>query len=55
MNYDTGRLKPAAFSLRLTKEMREDIQRIADREKISPAFVVRKAVEKWIEEDKNGR
>jgi predicted DNA-binding protein len=51
MDYSEGKDKHV-YSLRVTEKMRQEIQRIADRENVTPAFVVRKAVEMLIEQDK---
>ena len=40
------------FSMRMKNTMREDIQKIADREKVSPGLIVRTAVNMLLEQDR---
>jgi len=40
------------FSLRITEGMRREIQKIADREEVSPAFVVREGIKMLLEQDR---
>ena len=43
-----GRKKSANFSLRLSVDIRKRLQLFADREGVKPAFIVRKAIERYI-------
>jgi len=51
MEYEEGQALISLFSLRLPQKMRQELQKIADREKVTPAFVVRKAIQELIERD----
>ena len=44
--------KVHTFSMRMKVKMRNDLQKIADREKVSPALIVRKAIELLLEQDR---
>jgi predicted transcriptional regulator len=52
MAYSEGKIKSHNFSLRLPESTREDLQKIADREEVSPAFLIRKAIETFLDQDK---
>ena len=40
------------FSVRITKEMRKELQKIADREKVSPGLIIREGIKMLLEQDR---
>lgn len=55
MEYDEGQSLASLFSLRLPQKTRQELQKIAEREKVTIAFVVRKAVRELIERENQTR
>ena len=48
MDLKEGRPKNWAYSMRIHEETRKELDRIAEKESVSPAFLVRAAVEEFI-------
>jgi predicted DNA-binding protein len=44
--------KAVIYSVRLKESVRKDIQKIADREKVTPSVIIRKAIEMILEQDR---
>ena len=49
-NFNEGREKTEIFSLRIPKQMRVDMQKVADQEGVAPAFIVRHAIQNFLDE-----
>lgn len=53
MNFNDGKKNEEMLCLRIPRDMKKEIYNLAKKEKVSPAFIVRKALQEFLKELSN--